>query len=46
MTGRTIEVSKDWNSKDGIFHVGIKKLYDLFPKPLIVLLFLKKSRKD
>jgi tripeptidyl-peptidase-2 len=34
LSGRTIEIPKSWNSSDGKFHLGLKKLFDLYPSTL------------
>ena len=34
LTGRKLKIDPKWKGKEGKFHIGIKQLYELFPKSL------------
>ena len=38
LSGRTLIINPTWNNPSGEFHVGIKRAYELFPKPLVTRL--------
>ncbi|CAG8480016.1 10360_t:CDS:10 [Scutellospora calospora] len=44
LTGRTLIIDPSWDNPSEEFHIGIKRLYDLFPKDLANR--LKKGRKE
>ncbi|RIB23882.1 subtilase family-domain-containing protein [Gigaspora rosea] len=45
LTGRTLIIDPKWNNPSGEYHIGIKRLYELFPSELVNRL-RKEHKKD